>query len=177
MRITVLTAAFGLVASLASAADPTDPVRKVMDVTMANWGSAESEWSYIFDPAPLQQLFSRRFQAAYAEASKKPAYETDDGGPGDPFGYDVVTASQDGCPLEDVAVDAGPEQNGLTKVKVTFKLWRCLDQPELRESVNEVQFDVVTEGNRFVIDDIHRISEGSQDSVLAEMQQLATETN
>jgi len=177
MRIILLTAAFGLVASLASAADPTDPVRKVMDVTIGNWGSAESEWSYIFDPTPLEQLFSRQFQAAYSEASKRPAYETEDGGPGDPFGYDVVTASQDGCPLEEVAVNAGPEQNGVTKVKVTFKLWRCLDQPELRESVNEVQFDVVAEDDRFVIDDIHRIGEEDQDSVLAEMRQLATETN
>lgn len=177
MRILFISVAFSLLTSVAMAAEPTDPVRRVMDVTVANWGNAESEWSYIFDPEPLQQLFSRQFQAAFRDASKRPAYETDDGGPGDPFGYDVVTASQDGCPLEDVAVNAGPEQGGLTKVKVTFKLWRCLDQPELRDSVNEVQFDVVSEDGRFVIDDIHRVSDGDQDSVLAEMRQLATEAN
>ncbi|HEX2146072.1 MAG TPA: hypothetical protein VHG11_00270 [Pseudorhizobium sp.] len=177
MRIIPIAAAFGLVATVAPAADSTHPVREVMDVTIRNWGNAESEWSYIFDPDPLKRLFSRRFQAGYEAASKRPAYETEDGGPGDPFGYDVVTASQDGCPIEDLSIAAEPPQDGLTKVKVTFKLWRCIDQPELRESVNEVHFDVVAEEGRFVIDDIHRVTPDGEDSVVVEMNQLATETN
>ncbi|MCJ8520531.1 hypothetical protein ABID21_003592 [Pseudorhizobium tarimense] len=177
MRIITLAATVTLVANVAFAADTTDPVKEVMDVTARNWGSVENEWSYIFDPQPLQRLFSREFQAAYAEAAKRPAYETDDGGPGDPFGYDVVTASQDGCPLEDVNIKADPEQGGVTRVKVTFKLWRCLDQPELQESVNEVRFDVVAEDGRYVISDIHRIASGDEDSVLVEMKQLAAQTD
>ncbi|MCF6370742.1 hypothetical protein [Rhizobium halophilum] len=177
MRIITLAATISLAASTAFAADATDPVKEVMDVTLRNWSSVESQWSYIFDPQPLQQLFSRTFQAAYAEASKRPAYETDDGGPGDPFGYDVVTASQDGCPLEDVQIKADPAERGFTRVRVTFKLWRCLDQPELQESVNEVHFDVVTEDGRFVINDIHRVGANDQDSVLVEMKHLAAGTD
>ena len=176
MRFFSFAAAFVFAASTVSAADATDPVRAVMDITVRNWESADSEWSYIFAPEPLGRLFSPRFQSAYLQASKRPAYETDDGGPGDPFRYDVVTASQDGCPLEDPAMEAGAEEAGMTPVKVTFKLWRCLDQPELRESVNEVHFDVVRENGRFVIDDIHRVGPEDRDSVLAEMEQLAAET-
>ena len=173
MRNVFLAAAFSHVASLASAAEPLDPVREVMEITVSNWASAESEWRHIFDKEPLQRLFSQRFQAAYLEASKKPAYETDDGGPGDPFGYDVVTASQDGCPLENVDIDASGEENGVTTVKVRFKLWRCLDQPDLKDSTDEVHFDVVAENGGYVIDDIHRVTSGERDSVVAEMKQLA----
>ncbi|MGW9231026.1 hypothetical protein ACWGPT_09185 [Pseudorhizobium sp. NPDC055634] len=176
MRKILLATACLLIASPVSAGDATDPVREVMDITARNWSSSEGEWIYLFDPEPLGRLFSRSFQAAYAEASKRPAYETDNGSPGDPFGYDVVTASQDGCPLEDLAVSAGPEEQGITRVRVTFKLWRCLDQPELRESLNEVHFDVTSEDGRFVISDIHRVEAGDEDSVLAEMRQHVTET-
>ena len=175
MRFAFFAAAFILAASTVSADDATGPVRTVMDITVRNWGNADSEWSYVFAPEPLERLFSLRFRSAYLQASKRPAYETEDGGPGDPFGYDVVTASQDGCPLEDLAIEPGAEQTGMTPVKVTFKLWRCLDQAELRESLNEVHFDVVMEGGRFVIDDIHRVGPDGRDSVLVEMEQLAAE--
>jgi len=176
MRKILLAAACISIASPVSAGDAADPVREVMGITERNWASTDGEWAYLFDPEPLDRLFSRQFQAAYVEASKRPAYETDDGSPGDPFGYDVVTASQDGCPLEDVALVAGEEEQRITRVTVTFKLWRCLDQPELRESVNEVRFDVIQEDGRFVIHDIHRVGSGDEDSVLAEMQQHAAET-
>lgn len=176
MRKILLASACISIAWTAFAADATDPVREVMAITERNWSSTDGEWVYLFDQEPLGRLFSRQFQAAYAQASKRPAYDTDDGSPGDPFGYDVVTASQDGCPLEDVVVTTGSQQQGITRVKVTFKLWRCLDQPELRESVNEVHFDVMDEDGRFVIHDIHRIGPEDEDSVLAEMKQHVTET-
>ena len=176
MRILMLTAALCVFADAAPAADATDPVREVMDITSRNWVSMDGDWSYLFAEDPLRRLFSLRFQVAYHEAAERPAYETEDGGPGDPFGYDVVTASQDGCPLEDVSILPAAAQDGMTPVKVTFKLWRCLDQAELRDSLNEVLFDVVTEDGRYVIDDIHRVAPEGQDSVLAEMGQLAAES-
>jgi hypothetical protein len=176
MRTLSLAAAFTLIAATASAADATAPVREVMDMTAKNWATTDSDWVYVFADEPLQRLFSQRFQAAYHEAAKTPAYETDDGSPGDPFGYDVVTASQDGCPLEEMAIDGGAEEVAVRDVKVTFKLWRCLDQAELRESVNEVHFDVIEESGRYVIDDIHRVGIEEQDSVLAEMKELAGST-
>ncbi|MDY6961942.1 MAG: hypothetical protein SV862_08595, partial [Pseudomonadota bacterium] len=81
-------------------------------------------------------------------------------------------------PLEDVAIDAaGGEENGVTTVKVRFKLWRCLDQAELKDSTDEVHFDVVAENGGYVIDDIHRVSSDNRDSVVEEMKQLALGTD
>lgn len=173
MRTAPLALLFACFSTFSSAADVTDPVRQVMDMTKANWESVDADWKYIFDPEPLAKLFSKRFQAAYKDASKHPAYETENNQPGDPFGYDVVTDSQDGCPLQNITITPGQPDGTITPVKVTFKLWTCIDQADIKDSVNEVDFDMVTEGGRVVIDDIHRVSEGERDSVLAEMQDIA----
>ena len=174
MRTLPLALALSLLSTLAQAADATDPVREVMKVTEENWNTIGSEGKYIFDPDPLARLFTKKFQAAYAEAAKHPAYETENNQPGDPFGYDVVTSSQDGCPLQDVAVKAAPAVNGMTDVTVTFKQWTCVDDAEVKNSVSEVHFDVVDEAGKPVIDDIHRVAEeGQRDSLLEEMQSIA----
>jgi hypothetical protein len=173
MRTAPLALLILALAGPAGAADVTDPVRKVMDITETNWKSVDTGWKFIFDADPLSKLFSKRFQAAYKEASKHPAYDTENNEPGDPFGYDVVTNSQDGCPLEEVSIVPAPAKDGMTEVKVRFKQWTCIDEADIKNSVSEVDFDVVTEGGKPVIDDIHRVADNERDSVLAEMQSLA----
>jgi hypothetical protein len=174
MRPLPFALALSLVAAVSFAADAADPVNEVMKITEDNWTSNDSDWKYIFDAEPLGRLFSKRFQTAYAEASKHPAYETENNQPGDPFGYDVVTASQDGCPLEDVKIVAAPPADGKTNIAVTFKQWTCVDDADLKNSVSEVHFDVIEEGGRPVIDDIHRVADGESDSLIEEMQSIAT---
>ncbi|MGF9695345.1 hypothetical protein AAIH46_21205 [Rhizobium sp. 0TCS1.26] len=173
MRVLPLALFISMAAFQASAADVTAPVREVMDITKTNWGTVDADWKYIFDPAPLSKLFSKRFQAAYKEAAKHPAYDTENNEPGDPFGYDVVTNSQDGCPFENLEIAAGPVKDGQTDVKASFKMWTCIDEAEIKNSVSEVHFDVIIEDGTPVIDDIHRAADGERDSVLAEMQSLA----
>jgi len=177
MRTLPLALAFSLVSSLGStlamAADVTDPVKDVMKTTEDNWNTVDQDWKYIFDPDPLARLFSKRFQSAYTEAAKHPAYDTDDGKPGDPFGYDVITSSQDGCPLKDITTTTAPGKNGATDVKVTFKQWTCIDDAEIKNSVSEVHFDVIQEAGKPVIDDIHRVTDGESDSLYEEMQSIA----
>ncbi|WP_117195668.1 hypothetical protein [Rhizobium terrae] len=173
MRTLPLAIAFSLLSTFASAADATDPVKEVMKVTEDNWNTVDSEWKYIFDADPLSRLFSKKFQSAYAEAAKHPAYDTENNQPGDPFGYDVVTSSQDGCPLKEIAIVPSPGKNGMTDVKVTFKMWTCIDEAEVKDSVNELHFDVIQEGGKPVIDDIHRVVDNERDSVIEEMQSIA----
>jgi len=173
MRTLPLAIAFSLISTFVAAADATDPVRQVMKVTEDNWNTVDSQWKYIFDPDPLARLFSKKFQAAYAEAAKHPAYETENNQPGDPFGYDVVTSSQDGCPLQEVKVSSAPGANGTTDVTVSFKMWTCIDEADVKDSVNEVHFDVIDEDGKPVIDDIHRVADGERDSVIEEMQSIA----
>ncbi|MGK9054288.1 hypothetical protein [Xaviernesmea oryzae] len=173
MRTLPLAIAFSLLSTFAAAADATDPVRQVMKITEDNWNTVDSEWKYIFDPDPLARLFSKRFQAAYAEAAKHPAYETENNQPGDPFGYDVITSSQDGCPLQEVKMNSGAGAGGMTDVTVTFKMWTCVDEADVKDSVSEVHFDVIDEDGKPVIDDIHRVADGERDSVIEEMQSIA----
>lgn len=173
MRSLPLALCFTALATIAHAADITDPVKQVVDMTKFNWESVDAEWKYIFDKEPLAKLYSKRFQDVYKEASKHPAYDTDKNEPGDPFGYDVITNSQDGCPLQDVKVTEGQPKNGVTPVDVSFKMWTCIDDAQIKDGVTQVQFDVIMEDGRPVIDDIHHIADNERDSVIAEMQNLA----
>jgi hypothetical protein len=173
MRTALLALSFSLIRGLAFAADATDPVKEVMKVTQDNWSNSDSDGKYLFDADPLSRLYSKKFQAAYAEAAKHPAYDTENNQPGDPFGYDVITSSQDGCPLQDVTMKAAPGTAGVTDVTVTFKQWTCVDDAEVKNSVTEVHFDVIDEGGKPVIDDIHRIADGQKDSLVEEMQSIA----
>lgn len=173
MRTLPLAFAFCLVSTIVSAAEPTDPVKEVMKITEDNWNTSDSDMKYLFEADPLARLFSKRFQTTYAEAAKHPAYDTDNNQPGDPFGYDVVTASQDGCPLQDIKMTSKPGAKGGTDVQVTFKQWACLDDTEMKNSVSEVYFDVIQEDGKNVIDDIRRVTDGEKDSLFEEMQLIA----
>lgn len=173
MRILPLTLLASFFATGALAADVTEPVKQIMDMTKFNWESVDQEWKYIFDKEPLGKLYSKRFQDAYKEASKHPAYDTENNEPGDPFGYDVITNSQDGCPLQDIKTTVAPPQNGITEVKVSFKMWTCIDDAQIKDGISEVSFDIITENGKIVVDDIHRIADGERDSIIAEMQAIA----
>jgi hypothetical protein len=174
MRSLLLALTLSLLSTVSMAADATDPVKEVMKITEDNWKSNDSDWKFIFDTDPLARLFSKRFQSAYAEAAEHPAYETENNQPGDPFGYDVVTASQDGCPLEEVKIVPAAPVDGKTSITVTFKQWTCVDDNDLKNSISEVRFDVIDEDAKPVIDDIHRVADGESDSLIEEMQSIAT---
>lgn len=167
-KILLLTAAV-LFSHSALAAGPADPVQKVMDITVKNWSGDAENWKYIFDEDMLTSLFSKDFVTQYREASKKPAYEAESGEKGDPFGYDVVTNSQDGCPLQEVSVTPGAVKDGVTDVTAKFKLWACMDEAEIKATVDEVHFDVIEEDGRPVISDIHRVGDEGRDSLREEM--------
>jgi hypothetical protein len=159
-----------LASSCAFAADATSPVRQVMDITVKNWSGEQEEWKYIFDEDMLNSLFSKRFVETYHQAAKKPAYDTENNEPGDPFGYDVVTSSQDGCPIQELAIaPAQPKDGGVNDVKVSFKLWSCMDENDMKNMVNEVHFDVIEVNGKPVIDDIHRVGDDGTDSLVVEM--------
>ncbi|UVC10779.1 hypothetical protein IHQ71_09450 [Rhizobium sp. TH2] len=148
----------------AFAASPEDPVNRIMDVAKARWETNEGTTAGYFDN--LDGDFSKNFAATYRENTKYPAYDEGD----TPFDYDVITSSQDGCPLKDLTVSPTGDANDPAVVDVRFKLWTCAPDAESQGKVNELKFDVVTEGGKPVISDIHRLNEGKWDSLVAEMQ-------
>lgn len=150
---------------MAHAQSATDPVNRIMDVAKARFESTEGPASDYFDN--LDRDFSKSFAAVYREASKYPAYEEGDS----PFDYDVITSSQDGCPLKDVTVSPQGEKDGVSVIAVSFKLWTCAPDAESQAKVNELLFEVVMEDGKPVISDIQRSFEGKWDTLVGEMKQ------
>jgi hypothetical protein len=155
-------------------ADPLDPVKGVMAIAEKMWSDPPTTDEYYFDARNIGQLYSTGFVEAFRIAEKHPAIPVDEGGTeGYPFDYDVITSSQDGCPLKDILIEAGPASGAATPVKVTFRLWDCLDDPVERERINELRFMVVSQDGRSVIDDIIRIEDGEEVSLVEEMRDMA----
>lgn len=169
-----LAASLAAAPALAQTPDPISPVKEVMDVTVANWSDAVEEWKGIFEEGRLDRLYSKDLAALYRQASEKAAKVFESAEPVDPFDYDVVTNSQDGCPLQDVKIALAGEKDGVADVVATFRLWACEDNEDTKNIVTEVHFDVVTEEGRPVISDIHHVVDGERDSVSAEMKTILT---
>ena len=166
MRL-ILALGLALAAAAPAFAAPADPVRTLMDLATALWSDNPPADKDYFDKEHIA-LFSKDFVAAYREAEKYPVYEEG----GSPFGYDVITNSQDGCPLKDVTITSGAETAGTTDVKVTFKLMSCFADDPGKDALSEVHFKVVTEDGKSVISDIDRIIDGKPVSLVAEMKDI-----
>jgi hypothetical protein len=151
-------------------AAPEDPVRKLMDLALGNWAETPAEGQDYFNENYLGTLYSKAFVAAYREAAKYPVYDEGSG----PFGYDVITNGQDGCPLKDITVSPAVAKDGYSDVKVTFKLWTCVEDGSIDKNIiSEVHFDVVNEDGKDLVSDIHRVTDGQQDSLMQEMADIA----
>jgi hypothetical protein len=161
-RLGLFSLAF-LMPFAAFAASLEDPVNRIIDVAKARWETNEGTTTDYFDS--LDRDFSKNFAATYRENTKYPAYDEGD----TPFDYDVITSSQDGCPLKELTVSPAGDVNGVTVVDVRFKLMTCAPDPESQARVSELKFDVVVEDGKPVISDIHRLSEGKWDSLVEEM--------
>jgi len=162
LAIALTAALFPLAAHAESA---LDPVTRIMKVAEARWATTEGGAADYFDN--LDRDFSKDFAGVYREASKYPAYDGGDS----PFDYDVITSSQDGCPLKDIKVASEDEKNGITVVDASFKMWTCADDAS-RDKVSQLKFDVVVEDGSPVISDIHRNNDGKWDSLMAEMNDI-----
>ena len=170
MKFFITLLAATAIAGSAFAASPEEPVKVVMDLATALWSDdPAAEGKDYFDEHNLGSLYSKKFVDAYRAAAKFPVYDES----ATPFGYDVITNGQDGCPLKDVKIEPGATTLAITDVKVTFKLWTCVTDGSVnKDELSEVHFTVVEEGGKPVIDDIHRVTDGKQDSLIKEMQDI-----
>lgn len=177
LAFSLIVAGFATLAvpAWAQTPDPTAPVKEVMDVTVTNWSDNVEEWKGIFEGDRLDRLYTKDLVALYKQASEKAAklFESDE--PVDPFDYDVVTNSQDGCPLQDVKIALAGEKDGVADVAVSFRLWACEDNEDTKNLVTEVHFDVVQEDGKAVIRDIHHLVDGERDSVVEELKAVVAQ--
>lgn len=161
-----------LAASPALAADPTVPVREVIEATAANWIEGSTDTQEIFSEDRLGRIFSKSFAEAYREASKHPAYDLPEGETtGYPFDYDPIAGGQDGCPFQNIRV----ENDGDGQVTALFNNTACFDGPE-KDKDRVLIFHVAEEDGRAVIDDIYPVVDGqSGKSIKDELNEIAAQ--
>jgi hypothetical protein len=160
-----------LATSPAWAADPLAPAKTLMDMISRNWDENEGDYIDYFGDAPLKDLYSKAFADAYREAAKHPVFDDPQSGP---FDYDVMTDSQDGCPVTDIGYKAGETKDGATDVEVTFKFFTCWTNDEtVRDKVTKLHVAVAEEDGRAVIADIIRERDEGDGSLMKEMQDIA----
>ena len=151
MKTLLITALLALTPGLAHADSVPAPVKEIMDVEIASWSSGDDQGD-LFSTDRLGRLYSRDFAAKYTAATHFPAYGDDP--IGSPFEHDVITSSQDGCPLEDISMKPNGAIDGAEDVVVTFRLMGCAEDAADKARVTEVHFRVIKEGGRPVVDDV-----------------------
>lgn len=164
MKKLCLAAIVTLMPLSAYAGSAEEPVNRILDIAKARWENTEKGGDYF---EKINRDFSKAFVTTYKAASKYPAYDGGDS----PFDYDVITSSQDGCPLKDIKVASEAQKGGTTVVDASFKLWTC-SSDDSRDKVSTLKFDVVTENGKAVINDIHRNTDGKWDSLVGEMKEI-----
>lgn len=174
MRVGFLCVGVMMLALPALAFSPKAPVQKIMDQTVKNW-SGNDEFHSLFDENNLTNVFSVPFATAYREAAKNSVYAGEDGEGADPFGFDVITNSQDGCPLEDLKIEDDGAVAQASTVIATFKVWACMEGSDMQNLGNEVQFKVINENGRAVIDDIVQVTPDETLSIRDVMSDIAKE--
>ena len=162
MRALLLASVFSMTAVMGSlparAADVTAPVKNIIDATVKNWAEGENDYQDIFDQARLTGVYSKDFAEKFRAAAKFPAF--DDGTT--PFDYDVITGGQDGCPLQDVKIETRGPKGNATEVDASFKNMVCFGTDAQYQQAATVQFLVIEEGGKPVIDDI--MTQGGDDA-------------
>ena len=136
------------------AADPTAPVREVVEATAKNWADDGNGGEDVFSEDRLARLFSAEFVALFRAASKNPPFGLADGETtGFPFDYDPIAGGQDGCPFKDIRI----EDDGDGQVTALFNNRACFgDGPEYKQDT-VVIFHVDEEKGRAVIDDVYHV--------------------
>lgn len=137
----------------AAEAPATAPVQSIMDVATQKWADTGPDTPDYFDPAYIGN-FSARLRKLYAQASKHPAFDTDEE-TGNPFDYDPILSRQDGCPLKDVTLTEAGKTGAATDIVARFKGGTCFEgvSPEERDAISQIQFRVITEDGKPVIDE------------------------
>lgn len=169
MRLAYLALGFISFAAPALAFSPEEPVKVLVDATVENWAGTNENFKFVLDDSLLDSVYSKAFAKAYRDAKKKLANDANDGEEYEPFGYDIITNSQDGCPLQDVKREVASSAGGKAEVVVSFKHFACMGDEAEYQIRNVVYFNVIQEGGKAVIDDIHHKSDEGSQSLRADL--------
>jgi hypothetical protein len=139
-----------LVLATPAAAAPADPVRSLLDLASRTFERDRSATPDYFSAERLATLYSKDFVARYKVATKM-MDDSDDR----VLERDMLTREpSDSCPFEDLKIDVGPTENGVTQVHAAFQPHNCKEGDPIQGEIRTVTFIVKQEDGREVIDDI-----------------------
>jgi len=169
MKRLIAALALSLIAGHTLAADASTPVKEIMDAAMHNAADAKDYDDY-FSAERLGRLYSKAFVKTYKAAWKK--QESDENN-GYLLGSDPITFAQDGCPFKNLSIGTLDERDGWTPVGARFEAFYCLGD-NYKDQVSTVQFIVLKEKGRYVVDDIQNIVDGKvADSIKTQLEALS----
>lgn len=159
-----------LVPTFASADEPVDTVRVLMDMAIHNSGDpadGKSVQEEYFSANMLLRFFSKDFNDAFAQAflkANEKRYEL-------LIDWDPIIGGQDSCPVKDVSYGAPSEKAGKIALSVKYNATHCFGDGG--GQMSEVTFTLVKEeplpgSVLYLIDDISHEGEPSLRTTLGE---------
>ncbi|MEP4769446.1 MAG: RICIN domain-containing protein [Roseibium sp.] len=161
-----MTTGAGVAKSHASVFDPTVPVREMLAVTSHNFSSPDvDQLESYFSDKRLERLYSEDLASFYDRALKTKWARQMGGVVPD---YDIITNSQDGCPLENLTIETEQPFETSWDVTVHFQFQTCWGD----QARSKVVFLIVEEDNQPVIDDIFTYENGNSQSLKVALDQI-----
>lgn len=149
MKLSTACALAFVLATPAMAA-PDDPVRTLLDLASRTFEGSRRATPDYFSAERLATLYSKDFVARYRAATKM----MDDSEDRVLYTDMLTREAEDSCPFEDVKIDVGPTDNGVTQVFTSFLPYTCKEGDPGASEIRTVTFIVKHEDGRDVIDDV-----------------------
>ncbi|CAN7689391.1 hypothetical protein LJR030_003181 [Rhizobium sp. LjRoot30] len=168
-----LFALYLLTASAASADEPVETVRVLIDMAIHN-SSDPADGKFVqedyFSANVLLRYFSEDFTKAFATAllkSNERRHEM-------MIDWDPIIGGQDSCPLKSISYSPPTNKKGKIEIVVGFKAKACFDDDSGKADVTKVTFTLVKENLDggapvYLIDDISHPGEDSLKTTLREI--------
>jgi hypothetical protein len=154
---TILAALLLGAALPAHAADVTGPVRELMNAASANWSEEGGDEDYTSEDR-MARLYAPDFARVIEEAVGHASRLNKD----TVLGFDMITGSEDGCPLKGVKIAQQKPEADFIPVFVEFKPFTCLKGSPKRNMLMKVLFMMGEYDGVYKIDEIFRTVRGNE---------------
>lgn len=140
--------------------DPEEPVREIISIAESNFSVPfPGVMIDYFAKGRLERIYSKDLIGFYKRAIKTEAARQMGGRAPD---FDILTGTQDACPLENISLKTEKPFESSWDVSVTYQYQACWGNPALTKT----DFIIIEEGGQPVIDDIFTYDEAEAVSSL-----------
>jgi hypothetical protein len=144
-------------ASPAFAVDVTGPVRELMKAAATNWSEEGGDEDYTSEDR-MSRLYAPSMASIIEEAVGHASRQNKE----TVLGYDMLTGSDDGCPLQGLKITQKKPEADFIPVFVEFKPFTCLKANPKQNMLMQVLFMMGEYDGVYKIDEIFRTVKGNE---------------